>query len=129
MRFAGFASGVSGLPSSVTRATGEGGVDLGCVEFERLDTSAVVEPVAARLARALGVLAPHEASAKTVPASSPNRMSGSIGIGEEDHVVGAGVEVAAHDRDAGGFGRARALPRHRAPDSRGAVIPGRSYAV
>jgi hypothetical protein len=29
---------------------------------------------------------------------------GSIGIGEEDHVAGAGVEVAAHDRHATGFG-------------------------
>jgi hypothetical protein len=49
VRFAGFASGVSGLPNSVTGASGGVGVDLGCVEFERLDKAAVVEPVAARL--------------------------------------------------------------------------------
>jgi hypothetical protein len=41
----------------------------------------VVEPVAARLTRALGVLAPHEASAKTVPASSPNRMIVTLSAG------------------------------------------------
>jgi hypothetical protein len=82
VRFAGFASGVSGLPNSVTGASGEVGVDLGCVEFERLDTAAVVEPVAARLPRALGVLAPHEASAKTVPASSPNRMIVKLSAGK-----------------------------------------------
>lgn len=82
MRFAGFASGVSGLPNSVTGASGEVGVDLGCVEFERLDKAAVVEPVAARLTRALGVLAPHEASAKTVPASSPNRMIVKLSAGK-----------------------------------------------
>ena len=82
MRFAGFASGMSGLPNSVAGASGEVGVDLGCVEFERLDTAAVVEPVAARLPRALGVLAPHEASAKTVPASSPNRMIVKLSAGK-----------------------------------------------
>jgi hypothetical protein len=49
VRFAGFASGVSGLPNSVTGASGEVGVDLGWVEFERLDKAAVVEPVADRL--------------------------------------------------------------------------------
>jgi hypothetical protein len=82
VRFAGFASGVSGLRSSVTGAWGEVGVDLGCVEFERLEEAAVVEPVAARLTRALGVLAPHEASAKTVPASSPNRMIVKLSAGK-----------------------------------------------
>lgn len=82
MRFAGFASGVSGLPNSVTGASGEVGVDLGWVEFERLDKAAVVEPVAARLTRALGVLAPHDASAKTVPASSPNRMIVKLSAGK-----------------------------------------------
>jgi len=82
VRFAGFASGVSGLPNSVTGASGEVGVDLGCVEFERLDKAAVVEPVASRLTRAVGVLAPHEASAKTVPASSPNRMIVKLSAGK-----------------------------------------------
>jgi hypothetical protein len=100
---------VSCLPNSATGASGEVGVDLGCVEFERLDKATVVEPVAARLTRALGVPALHEASAKTVPASSPNRMIvklgagkcvsvvmrheyGSVGITEEDHVAGACAE-------------------------------------
>ena len=82
MRFAGFASGVSGLPNRVTGASGEVDVDLGCVEFERLDKAAVVEPVDARLKRALGVLALHEASAKTVTASSPNRMIVKLSAGK-----------------------------------------------
>ena len=82
MRFAGFASGVSGPPDGVTEASGEVGVDSGCVEFERLDTAAVVDPAAARFTRALGVLAPHEASAKTVPASSPNRMIVKLSAGK-----------------------------------------------
>ncbi|HEY5342432.1 MAG TPA: hypothetical protein VIJ66_02095 [Solirubrobacteraceae bacterium] len=82
MRFVGFASGVSGLPDGVTGASGEVGVDSGCVEFERLEEAAVVEPVAARFTRALGVPAPHEASAKTVPASSPNRMIVKLSAGK-----------------------------------------------
>ena len=66
MRVAGFASRASGLPASVPGASGELSVDVGCVEFERLDKTAVVKPVATRLTRALGAPAPHEASAATV---------------------------------------------------------------
>jgi len=65
-RVAGFASGVSGLASDDTGASGELSVDFGGVEFEYLDKSAVVKPVATRLTRALGALVPHEASTAAV---------------------------------------------------------------
>lgn len=70
MRVAGFASRPSGLPTSVPGPSGELSVDLGRVEFERVDKAAVVKPVATRPTRALGAPAPHEASAATVPADT-----------------------------------------------------------
>lgn len=81
MRAGGFLSGAGGVRSRVTGAPGEVGADTGCAEFERLDKAAVVGPVAVRLARALGVPAPQEASAKTVPASSPNRRIADLSAG------------------------------------------------
>ena len=82
MRSAGLASGVSGLPDSVAGASGEVGVDLPCVAFEGLDRAGVLERVVARVTRGLGVTAPHEASAKTVPASNARRMIVKLSAGK-----------------------------------------------
>jgi hypothetical protein len=79
--FAGFASGVIGLRTSVDGAGGEVGVESGWFEFERVEEAVAPAPFAARLTRALDVSAPHDASAKTIPASSANRMIGKLSAG------------------------------------------------
>jgi hypothetical protein len=64
---------MSGVRRNVAGAPGELAVEVGGECSERLDTAAVLEPVAAPSTRALGVSAPHEASAKIVPASPAHR--------------------------------------------------------
>jgi len=72
-----FAGGLAGAVTAASGVVGAGVGRVGC-----FDEVVVVRPATVRSVRVRDVLAPHEASANTAPASGANRASLEVARGE-----------------------------------------------